>query len=99
MATTLQTAAAEMIRHPSLVKITVDGKRLSREEVANLIEAPHGWVWMDDDGWEYSPIHQHPQLRGEAEYGKEFRPATAAEAQSPDFFRPAEVHMTFGGNR
>lgn len=54
--------------------------------------APHGWVWLDDDGWEHSASEQHPQDRGEAEYGDQFRPATAEEAASPAFLRCPEVH-------
>lgn len=56
-------------------------------------EAPHGWVWLDDDGPEHSPDPDHPHIRGQAEYGAGFRPATADEAISPDFFRCPEVQM------
>lgn len=59
------------------------------------MKAPHGWIFLDDDGWEHDPNPQHPQERGEAEYATEFRPATAEEAASPDFFRPGKVVYTF----
>src|SRR3954452_2834982 len=57
------------------------------------IDAPYGWVWLDDDGWEHSPSGQHPHERGEAEWGEQFRPATAEEATSSAFFRCPEVHI------
>jgi hypothetical protein len=60
-----------------------------------VTKAPHGWVWLDDDGWEHDPDPQHPQERGEADYGKEFRPATAEEAASPEFFRAGKVVFQF----
>jgi hypothetical protein len=98
---TLHQAAAEMIRSQALVKATVgfDGHepmRLTREQVADMLQAKHGWVWLDDDGWEHNPNPQHPQKRGEADYGSRFRPATADDAQSPEYLRVPEVHMTFG---
>ena len=57
-------------------------------------DAPHGWIWLDDDGWEHNPSEQHPHERGEAEWGEQFRPATLDEALSPDFFRCPEVHIS-----
>jgi len=60
-----------------------------------MARARYGWIWLDDDGWEHNPNTQHPQSRGEAEYGTDFRPATKAEASSPDFFRCPEVHIDF----
>lgn len=54
-------------------------------------KAPHGWIWFDDDGWEHSPDPQHPHERGEAQYGTGFRPATAEEAASDEFFRPGVI--------
>ncbi len=57
--------------------------------------APHGWIFLDDDGWEHDPDPQHPQKRGEAQYGTNFRPATASEAASPDFFRAQKIHIRF----
>ena len=64
-----------------------------------MTKAPHGWIWLDDDGWEHNPSSQHPQKRGEAQYGTEFRPATEAEASSPDFFRCPEIHMNLTAER
>ena len=52
--------------------------------------APFGWIWLDDGGWEHNASEQHPHERGEAEGGEQFRPATAEEAASPDFFRCPE---------
>lgn len=62
-------------------------------------DAPHGWVWLDDDGWEHDPDPQHPHERGEAQYGEDFRPATQEEAESPDFFRCPTVIYQFAGPR
>jgi hypothetical protein len=58
--------------------------------------APYGWIWLDDDGWEHDPNPQHPQKRGEAEYGNHFRSATAVEAKSPEFFRCPVFLFRFG---
>jgi len=59
-------------------------------------DAPYGWIWLDDDGWEHDADSQHPQKRGEAQFGMNFRPATRIEAGSPDFFRPKRINMRFG---
>lgn len=56
-------------------------------------EAEFGWIWSDDEGWEHNPLPWHPHERGEAQYGMHFRPATEAEARSPDFLRCPEVHI------
>lgn len=56
--------------------------------------APYGWVWLDDDGWEHDPDPTHPQERGEAEYGTEFRPATKAEAISDEYYRAPKVFVS-----
>ena len=96
------------LRSPNLLKLSVDlgedgVKRLTRAAVAKRlelqIEAPHGWVFCDDDGWEHNPNPQHPQARGEAEYGENFRPATAEEAASPDYFRAPAIHMSFASSQ
>lgn len=55
------------------------------------IDAPYGWIFLDDDGWEHDPSEQHPQERGEAQYGTDFRPATKEEAESAEFFRCPKV--------
>ena len=61
-----------------------------------MSEAPFGWIWLDDDGWEHNPSSQHPQERGEAKYGTCFRPATKEEAESCQLSRCAEIHYRFG---
>lgn len=57
--------------------------------------APHGWIFLDDDGWEHDGREQHPHDRGEAEYATNFRPATAKEARSRRFFRASRSTVSF----